>query len=206
MTRQHADQSERLSAIIQGGMALTLLQIDRYIALLEEFEQLYGEFLTERHNQAVTGERRWSGEEWAGRARRLRSLAPRAEAAMEASGLGAYELHWPQGIGGGVMSDDLSSLIFEFKDFAGFSVDARDDDLQMAILDRIPSQIEALRMRREEAEEASREKGRRLRKVFSSSRAERRWLHDPNPWVLGIGVGLFVTIVGGIVVALIVSA
>lgn len=125
---------------------------------------------------------------------------------MEASGLGAYELHWPMGIGGGVMSDDLSSLIFEFKDFAGFSVDARDDDLQMEILQRIPSQIEALRMRREEAEEASREKGRRLRQVFSSRRGERRWLHDPNPWVLGIGVGLFVTIVGGIVVALIVSA
>lgn len=58
---------------------------------------------------------RWRGRsEWDERAHHLRALAPRAEAAMDASGLGSYEKLWPMALGGGVMSDDLSELIFDF--------------------------------------------------------------------------------------------
>jgi transcriptional regulator with XRE-family HTH domain len=176
------------------SVTLTVMQIDRYIEVLEDFERKYHEYLAARsQTRALMARNIWEPREWAERERRLRTLAPRAEAAMEASGLGGYEKHWPQALGGGVMSDDLSDLIFDFHD-GGFSVDATDDEMQWSILRRIPSQIEGLRIRREEAEEASREKGRRLREAFARPRS--RWLHDPNPWALA-----FVTIViGGLIV------
>jgi hypothetical protein len=52
---------------------------------------------------------------------------------MEASGLGSWQKMWPMAVGGGVASDDLSMLLFDFKDFAGFSVDATDDEMQQDI-------------------------------------------------------------------------
>ena len=45
----------------------------------------------------------------------------------------------------------MSSTILAFKDWGGFSVDARDDEIQREILRLIPSQLEGLRMRLEVA-------------------------------------------------------
>jgi hypothetical protein len=128
-------------------------QIRRHIEVLSDFEQKYDEFLIARHNRREIPEVQWSNKEWAARERELRMLAPRADAAMEASGVGTLALHYPPALGAGLKADDLPSLIFDFKDFAGFSVDAIDDEFQQAILERIPSQIAGLDMRLEEAKE-----------------------------------------------------
>lgn len=67
--------------------------------------------------------------------------------------------------------------------------------MQWKILDRVPSQIEGLRMRREEA--AQKPKGRTQAK---SDRLSATW-HEPNPWLLGF----VVTVIVGVVVAVILS-
>jgi len=159
------------------------MQIDRHIAVLEEFEQKYGEYLVARHNRGVEGSE-WSRREWAERERNLRRLAPRADAAMAASGLDTWV--------------DLPGVILDFEGWTGFSSFATEDKLQREILARLPSQIEGLKMRREEAEEASRKKGRRLRETFAWPRSRWGWLHDPNPWVL--------TIIGAVIAGLVVLA
>jgi hypothetical protein len=165
-------------------VALTVMQIDRHIEVLERFEQRYGEYLVARHNRVGEGRSDWSSREWAERERELRMLAPRADAAMVASGLDPWA--------------DLPGMILNFEGWTGFSSFATEDKLQREILAQIPSQIEGLRMRREEAEEASRQKGRWLRKAFARPRSRWRWLHDPNPWAL--------TIIGAVVAGLVVLA
>jgi hypothetical protein len=113
-------------------------QIRRHIEVLSDFEQKYGEYLVAHHNRQIEGRSDWSSRQWAERERELRRLAPRAEAAIEASGVEGHA--------------ELSSLILEFKDWVGFTVDARDDDLQREILRLIPSQLAGLEMKLEEAE------------------------------------------------------
>ena len=153
------------------------MRIKLHIEVLEDFEEKYGAFLVARRNREEIPEVQWSNKEWAKRERELRMLAPRAEAAIVASGVEGYA--------------DLSSVILAFKDWVGFTADARDDDLQWEILNLLPSQIGGLRMRLEEAEEASREKGRRLRAAFADRRPRwRRLVDDPNPWVLGFVVAV----------------
>ena len=121
-------------------------QIRKHIAVLTEFEQKYGEFLVARQNRRVEGQHHWTTREWAERQRELRMLAPRAEVAMEASGLGSWQKTWPMALGGGVMSDDLSTLIFDFQD-PGFSFESTGEEMQWDILERIPSQIAGFEMR-----------------------------------------------------------
>lgn len=167
------------------------MQIDRHIEVLERFEQRYGEYLVARHNRGAEGRSDWSSREWAERERELRTLAPRADAAMVASGLDPWA--------------DLPGMILNFEGWTGFSSFATEDKLQREILAQIPSQIEGLKMRREEAGERSRQKGRWLREAFARPRSRWRWLHDPNPWLLGFGVtvggGLIVLIVWAIITA-----
>jgi hypothetical protein len=167
------------------------MQIDRHIEVLERFEQRYGEYLVARHNRGVEGSSDWSPREWAERERELRMLAPRADAAMVASGLDSWA--------------DLPGMILNFDGWTGFSSFATEDKLQREILAQIPSQIGGLRMRREEAEEAGRQKGRWLRKAFARPRSRWRWPHDPNPWLLGfsvtVGGGLLVLIAWAIITA-----
>lgn len=160
------------------------MQIDRHIEVLERFEQRYREYLVARQNAGVEGPLDWSPREWAERERELRTLAPRADAAMVASGLDSWA--------------DLPGMILDFEGWTGFSSFANEDKLQREILAQIPSQIEALKMRREEADEASRQKGRRLREAFARPESRWQWLHDPNPWAL--------TIIGAVVAGLIVLA
>lgn len=161
------------------------MQIKRHIEVLDDFEQKYGEYLVARHNRELEGRSDWSSREWAERERQLRMLAPRAEAAIEASGVEGYA--------------ELSSLILGFKDWVGFSVDARDDDVQREILRLIPSQLAGLYMRLEEAEAASREKGGRLRNALTRPIPNWNWLHRPNPWVLLI-VGTTIATVFGLAI------
>lgn len=147
--------------------------IRKHIKFLSLFEMRYGEFLAARRKREINGQSDWSLREWAERERELRMLAPRADAAMEASGQGAW--------------DDLPGLILSFDDWTGFSSDARDDKLQREILAQIPSQTAGLEMRLEEAEATARRWIRlpRLPSLRSS------WLN--HPWVVGIGV----TVIGG---------
>lgn len=174
----------RLGGLLTSpSVALTVMQIDLHIEVLERFELRYGEFLVARQNLRVEGKHHWPRREWAERERELRTLAPRADAAMVASGLDPWA--------------DLPGMILSFENWS-FSSDATDDELQREILAHIPSQIEGLRMRREEAEEARRQWGRRLREAFARPRSRWRWLHDPNPWAL--------TIIGAVVAGLIVLA
>lgn len=177
-------------------MALDRDQIDKHISILEEFEQKYGEFLVAENDRRVEGMSAWSSRQWSERVRELRRLAPRADAAIDTSGVGGLAVYWPPALGGGLKADDLTSLIFEVRPSA-FGTEEPDHELRQQILDRLPGQIEGLKMRREETDEPKRRK-----KVRPDRSA---WWHEPNPWVLGISVGLFVTIVGGIAVALIVS-
>jgi hypothetical protein len=93
---------------------------------------------------------------------------------------------------------DLPGVILSFDEWTGFSVKAAYNKLQHEILAYIPSQVEALKMRREEAEDANRRKGRGLREAFTRPRSRWDWLHDPNPWLL--------TIVGAVIASLIVAA
>ena len=161
------------------------MQIDRHIEALEDFEWKYRSYLAARSGaRALMPRDIWSPQEWAERERELRTLAPRADAAMVASGLDPWA--------------DLPGMILNFDGWTGFSSDATEDKLQREILEQIPSQIEGLRMRREEAEEASRQKGRRLREAFARPRSRWRWLHDPNPWIL--------TIIGAVIAGLILLA
>jgi hypothetical protein len=112
--------------------------IRRHIALLSDFGRKYSDFLLARRDRERQGHSDWSPRQWSERELALRMLAPRAEAAIEASGVEGYA--------------ELSSVILAFKDWVGFSADARDDDLQIEILRLIPSQVAGLEMRLEEAE------------------------------------------------------
>jgi hypothetical protein len=110
-------------------MANRRSDLEDHIKTLEEFETLYGEFLVERRS----GERDWSGEERARRERELKELAPQAEAAMAAAG----QRRWDEG----PVRIDLPARIFLFVDQG----DGIDDIEQWRILDRLPTNIGALK-------------------------------------------------------------
>jgi hypothetical protein len=154
-------------------------QIRKHIEVLAEFEQKYGEYFVARHNRGVEEHYSdWSSREWAERERELRTLAPRADAAMVASGLDPWA--------------DLPGMILNFDGWTGFSSFATEDNLQREILAQIPSQIEGLRMRLEEVEAES----RRL-KLPKLQRSDWGWVN--HPWTITI-VG---TVIAGIILALI---
>jgi hypothetical protein len=104
-------------------------QINRHIAVLEEFEQAYGEFLVERRSP----DHGWSGEERARRERALKELAPQAEAAMVAAGA----KRWDEG----PVRINLPARILRFVDEG----DGVDDTEQWQILEEIPTHIGALK-------------------------------------------------------------
>jgi hypothetical protein len=166
-------------------------QIREHIAALMEFEQKYSEFLTARHNRRVEGQHHWTNGEWAGRQRELRMLAPRAEVAMEASGHGSWQKTWPMALGGGVMSDDLSTLIFDFQD-PGFSFESTGEEMQWDILERIPSQIAELEMQLEDGDPEPRTR-------FAAR----------SPWwrehLAALVITIVGTVVGGVILTLIVG-
>jgi hypothetical protein len=110
-------------------MAARRPDLEDHIRTLEEFEALYGEFLVERRNR----ERDWSGEEWARRERELKELAPQAEAAMAAAG----ERRWDEG----PVRIDLPARLLRFVDEG----DGTDDTEQWRILDKLPTNIGALK-------------------------------------------------------------
>lgn len=115
---------------------------------------------------------------------------------MKASDVGQIVIGHPPAIGGGVKSRDLPSQIFDFHAMSDYS--DVDDEIQQQILDRVPSQIEGLRMKRERIEDSA------LQTQLGDSTAPakpqrrkraRRWFHEPNPWVLTIVGGLIVGVV-----------
>ena len=169
------------------------IEIRRHIEVLSEFEQKYDEFLVARRNRQVIPEIQWSQGEWAKRERDLRMLAPRADAAIDASGVAGLALHWPPALGGGVKADDLPSLIFDFQD-TGFNIEATDDEFQQAILERIPSQVAGLQMQLEKIEARGRRRVKLPHPTFKWN-----WLN--HPWVVGIGV----TVIGGALLAAILA-
>lgn len=168
-------------------------EIRKHIDVLSEFEQLYGEYLVARQNRQLEGRHDWPRREWARRERQLRMLAPRADAAIEASGVSGLALYGPPAIGEPLIADDLASMIFHVED-RGFGVESRDDSLMRAILDRLPSQIAGLEMQLEKAE-ARRRQGVRLPSLAL------RWGWLNHPLVAGIAA----TVIGGGILAAIVA-
>jgi hypothetical protein len=112
-------------------------RIRRHIAVLEEFEQAYGEYLVERRSP----DHGWSGEERARRERALKELAPQAEAAMVAAGA----RRWDEG----PARINLPARILRFVDEG----DGIDDTAQWQILEEIPTHIGALKGKLGEAPE-----------------------------------------------------
>jgi hypothetical protein len=172
--------------------------LEDHIKTLEEFETLYGEFLVEQRNR----ERNWSGEERARRERELKELAPQAEAAMAAAG----ERRWDEG----PVRIDLPARIFRFVDEG----DGIDDAQQWRILEGLPTNIGALKGKlRRTPDMGFKDWDAEVPPTpvpapapVESQPEKASWWRNPNPWILGLGVGLFATIVGGLIVALIVSA
>lgn len=154
-------------------MSPTVEEFDRHIAILEEFERTYGEFLVERRSP----DHNWSGEEWARRERALKELAPQAEAAMLAAGA----KRWDEG----PVKINLPRRILRFVD----SGDGVDDEPQWVILEELPIHVGALKGKRSNAKPAT-----PVPKQPPEPRPGRRrsWMHEPNPWVLGIGCGIAV--------------
>jgi hypothetical protein len=174
-------------------------QIRKHIAVLEDFEQKFGEFLVAEHNQRTEGRSDWSSRQWAERIREIRRLAPRADAAIDASGVGGLAVHWPPALGGGLKADDLASMIFEVRPSA-FGDEQPDHDLRQAILERLPTQIEGLEMRLEEAEADS--SGR----IRLPSRPKLRWDWVNHPWTITIVGGIVAAVIAGLILLLIVGA
>lgn len=141
-----------------------------------------------RHGRQSEGKQYWSSREWARRERELRLLAPRADAAIDASGVSGLALYGPPAIGEPLIADDLASMIFHVED-RGFGVETRDDGLMRAILDRLPTQIAGLEIRLEEAKEREAKSKLKLPTVAGRIR------HVPP--VIG-----FIADVGGIAVAI----
>lgn len=152
-------------------------QIQKHIAALTEFGQKYGEYLVARQNRELERESDRSRREWAEREHELRTLAPRAEAAIEASGVEGYA--------------EMSSVILAFNDWPGFSVDARDDDLQREILRLIPSQLTGLQMRLEEANEGKGKSKHKLPTIITG-----RIRHVPPVIGFAADLGGFAAVIG----------
>lgn len=167
-------------------MAESAEQIRRHIAALTEFEQKYSEYLAADRERRAKGSLHYSAREWRERDREIRKLAPRADAAIEASGVGGLALYGPPAVGSPFIADDLASLIFYVKPSV-FGDEAPDDALRQDVADRLPTQIAGLEMRLEEAEAREGSRGGRLLGVGAGIRPGWGWLHDPNPWVLTIG-------------------
>ena len=132
-------------------MAESPEQIRKHLAALTEFEEKYTEYLAADRERRSKGSIHYSAREWREWDRELRKLAPRADAAVEASGVGGLALYGPPAIGSPFIADDLASLIFYVKPSV-FGDEAPDDDLRQEVADRLPTQMAGLEMRLEEAE------------------------------------------------------
>lgn len=113
-------------------MSPTADQIDRHIAVLENFERTYREYLEERRSP----DHGWTDEEWAHRKRVLKELAPQAEAAMVVAGA----KRWDEG----PVRIDLPARILRFVDEG----DGIDDTKQRDILEEMPTHIGSLKGKR----------------------------------------------------------
>lgn len=202
-------------------MAESPEKIRDHIEVLASFERLYGEFvrLLAEDRQSDFGPRNTAQLERM--QREILESTPRADIAAKASG------HWvtttnPPMMGGGVRSNSLTGQVMDIEE-SGFT----DDGLRIPrmVLQAIPIQLGALRMKLEEAEK---------RKPTRVERQEQREKHlDPSdsltpkpsprplhwrsgetpgqPWherplFVGIVAGLIATVGGGLVLAAILGA
>jgi hypothetical protein len=194
-------------------------EIRGHIQVLGDFARLYGEFvrLLEEDRRSDFGPRHEAQLERMQRA--ILEATPRADIAARASG------HWltttnPPMMGGGVRAESLAGQVMDIEE-AGFS----DDGLRIPrmILQTLPVQIGALRLKLSKAKEpgqarAERKAVRRTDEEKSprssdtappvrhrrppseeGSESMRPW-HE-NPWVLGIGV----TMIGGLGVVAVIA-
>jgi len=147
-----ADRHSRRGSSYPPSVSESPEQIRRHIAVLEEFEQRFGEWVTGLHNEQMDGEPpAWSNKERARRDRELRELAVSVERAMLASGVGMIALGWPPFMRrSGVMVGDLLGLMFYEGSLANESPDGL--DAQRMVLNRIPSQLAGLRLALSDAE------------------------------------------------------
>lgn len=189
-----------MGQVSQTPRALTLStvsespeQIRKHIATLLEFEQKYAEYLAADRESRMKGSLHYSDREWRERDREIRKLAPRADAAIDASGVGGLALYGPPAVGSPFIADDLASLIFHVKPSV-FGDEASDDDLRQNIADRLPTQIAGLEMRLEEAEAKS---GGSLR---LPGRPTFTWGWINHPWTISIVGGTVAGVIAWLIV------
>jgi hypothetical protein len=193
------------------GVAEAEQEIQEHIQVLSDFERLYGEFvrLLAEDRRSDFGPRH--GARLEQMQREILEATPRADIAARASG------HWltttnPPMMGGGVRAESLAGQVLDIEE-PGFS----DDGLRIPrmILQTVPVQIGALRLKLSKAEErgqtraerrAARRTGEeppspaatappaRKRRPPSEAAPESMRPWHENPWVLGIGV----TMIGGL--------
>jgi hypothetical protein len=196
-------------------------KIRDHIEVLASFERLYDEFvrLLAEDRRSDFGPRNTAQ---LGRMQReILESAPRADIAAKASG------HWvtttnPPMMGGGLRSDSLTGQVMDI-DEPGFT----DDGLRIPrmILQAIPIQLGALRMKLEEAEKGKPTRAERQDQRRSSSppsdspkskpsppQSQRHLGGTPTqPWherplFVGIVTGLIATVGGGLILAAILGA
>jgi hypothetical protein len=186
-------------------------QIRKRIEALTDFEVKYTEFVRAVEEFRRTGNERWSPEEFEERKREILKAAPRADAAVKASGASYLVVREPPAIGGQVRSSDLSSQVMDF-DSGGFDFENDGLDIPRRILETIPSQLGALEMRLEEAEAAPVKATKPVEAARRSATPQQEWEVAPNkkpghgawiynPWVVGIGCA----VIGGVVLAVILA-
>lgn len=127
-------------------MAWSRAQIKRRIAQLEDFEGKYRAYLAEaeRHPDG----KNWTTIDMEARKRELLELAPAVDQSMRLSGVGVPALAHPAAIGGGLMANDMPSLIFYH---GAVGLDESGFAMQRKILEMIPAAIGGLKTKLEEA-------------------------------------------------------
>jgi hypothetical protein len=167
-------------------------EIRKHIDALDTFERRFGTFIVAVHNDQIEDEPTWTRREYAERKRELQMLAPRAERAMRASGVEPLAVRDPMT---GITQSDLPSQLFDFIEFGDGLTEDDGLTLQRAILDRIPSQSEGLKMRLEEAEADGSPGWPRPRLRLP------RWAWLRHPLIAAIVGGIVATVIGGLIVA-----
>jgi len=183
-------------------------QIRKHIEVLTAFEEAYRSFVFALESEHRTGQPYWHPQAFAGYRRDIIEAAPRADLAAKASGL-AVRVRMPDDT---LKSLDLPDQVMDYTDGGG---GYGPDDLRVPrmILDTLPRQIGALRVKLEEAEEAEKSsKKPRPRSVRTKSVPLPAWDKSGSkerPWwrehVAALVITIIGTVVGGVILALVVG-
>jgi hypothetical protein len=181
-------------------------QIRKHLGVLTDFEEAYRRFVFALESERKTGQPYWHPQAFAEYRRDIIEAAPRADLAAKASGL-AVRVRMADDT---LKSLDLPDQVMDYTEGGG---GYGPDGLRVprVILDTLPRQIGALRVRLEEVEEAEkRSKKSRSRSTKSVPLpAWERSISKDRPWwrehVAALVITIVGTVVGGLLLALIVG-